>query len=360
MTSGTQENKIAQADEKVDTIRFGLKAIKNVGEHIAEEVIKERKTGGPYRDMSDLLERITDKDLNKKSLESLIKSGAFDLLGERGVLLHNIDNMLSFNKEIAKTKHNGQSSLFADAPNIDYTHQVKLVPAEEAARQQKLAWEKELLGLYITEHPFVDFKKQLDGVISPLREIAAAKAEQTVNAAGIIIKVQKIITRTNKSMLFVKIEDDTAAMEILVFPNLLEKTQSLWVEGQAVIVSGRLSDKDREMKILANTARPLTLEKIDAMIKDFKADHPNGTRLSAPAPAKPFGDLVILLNSGSPARLLEALKTVLEKHPGGNRVIFKIKTADQEKTIMTEHRVKYTPLLRSILKTQFNQFIEIE
>ncbi|MCK4553477.1 DNA polymerase III subunit alpha, partial [Candidatus Parcubacteria bacterium] len=113
VTSGTAENKAVSESEKVNTIRFGFKAIKNIGGHIVDVIIKERKEHGPYKDITDLLERANDKDLNKKSLESLVKSGSLDQFGERGLLLGNMENLLNFNKETAKARSNGQSSLFA-------------------------------------------------------------------------------------------------------------------------------------------------------------------------------------------------------------------------------------------------------
>src|SRR5680860_1281351 len=116
VTAGTKDNKIVGVNEKVDTIRFGLKAIKNVGEHIVDALITERKENGAYEDIFDLLERVTDKDLNKKSLESLIKSGAMEGFGERGLLLANLERFLSFNKEETQNKDSRQESLFGDLP----------------------------------------------------------------------------------------------------------------------------------------------------------------------------------------------------------------------------------------------------
>src|SRR5680860_452149 len=116
VTAGTKDNKIVGVNEKVDTIRFGLKAIKNVGEHIVDALITERKASGPFLDIFDLLERVTDKDLNKKSLESLIKSGAMEGFGERGLLLANLERFLSFNKEETQNKDSRQESLFGDLP----------------------------------------------------------------------------------------------------------------------------------------------------------------------------------------------------------------------------------------------------
>lgn len=149
VTSGTATGKQIAETEKVNTIRFGLRAIKNVGENIVDVLIKERKANGPYVDLSDLLERVTDKDLNKKSLESLVKSGATDNWGERGMFLHNMDNILSYSKEINKNLNSGQTSLFASSPTMELKHKVRLDNAVPVGQQEKLRWEKELLGLYI-------------------------------------------------------------------------------------------------------------------------------------------------------------------------------------------------------------------
>ncbi|MEA3398564.1 MAG: DNA polymerase III subunit alpha, partial [Patescibacteria group bacterium] len=196
VTSGTKKNKTVSQNEKVNTIRFGLKAIKNIGGNIAEVLIKERKDYGPYKDIADILERTKDKDLNKKSLESLIKSGAFSQFGERGYLIGNIDNILNYNKEVSKNAANGQSSLFEDAPALKINNTLKLDNQPEANQQDKLSWEKELLGLYITEHPFSSFKRYLDGIVVPISQAEKNLSNFQVNLSGIITKIKKIITKS--------------------------------------------------------------------------------------------------------------------------------------------------------------------
>jgi len=149
-------------------IRFGLSGIKNVGENIAGVIIQERKDNGPYKSILDFLERITDKDLNKKSLESLIKSGGLDSFEERGKLLANLETLLTLNKESAKAKSSNQSSLFIDSPSLNVNSNIQLAESEPAKSQDKLIWEKELLGLYISDHPFNAFKNHLSNYIVPI------------------------------------------------------------------------------------------------------------------------------------------------------------------------------------------------
>jgi DNA polymerase-3 subunit alpha len=278
VTAGTKENKVVDANEKVDTIRFGLKAIKNVGEHIVDALIKERKEAGAYLDIFDLLERVTDKDLNKKSLESLIKSGAMEGFGERGLMLANSERFLSFNKEETKNKDSRQESLFGDLPGGVKSHP-NLNDAPPAAQNEKLIWEKELLGLYVSEHPFNFFKPYLAGYALPIVSLAGHKNDDRIITAGVIASIKKIITRKGESMIFVKIEDATSSTEILVFPRLYKETVELWEEGRTIIIDGKASEKDSDLKILANRARVLDINEPQKSIDDFKR-----LMLESPAP----------------------------------------------------------------------------
>ncbi len=195
VTTGTAENMIASEESK--TIRFGLKAIKNVGDHIAEAIIQERKKNGPYKTLTEVLERIDDKDLNRKSLESLIKSGALDTLGERGQLLANIDIMINYHKEISQRKTSRQTSLFSGLVNQE-APAIKLSPAPVANKREILAWEKELLGLYITEHPFAEYREVVKGCTTSMLELSQALANREIVVAGVITTIKKILTRKMK------------------------------------------------------------------------------------------------------------------------------------------------------------------
>ncbi|MCX6796651.1 MAG: DNA polymerase III subunit alpha, partial [Candidatus Falkowbacteria bacterium] len=356
VTSGTARNQVAAVGEKVDTIRFGLRAIKNIGDHIAEVIIKERKQNGPYKSLSDLLERITDKDLNKKSIESLIKSGALDQFGERGILLGNMENILNFNKEMTKTKSNGQTSLFVDVPVFDIGQEIKLKDYPPADRQEKLAWEKELLGLYVTEHPFADYKKQVAPFITPIRDLVKMKSEQQVNVAGIITKIQKIVTRTNKSMLFIKIEDDFNSVEILIFPNLLKETEPVWSAGRAVLIQGRLSDKDQEVKVLANNVITLELKNMDQIVKNLGKNLASPVALTKNAPVQAT-DLKIIFYKNINEAGLSQLKGIFSQYPGQSSVFFEIKTNGEKQILATDYQVNNNGLLIAELKKKFTGFL---
>jgi DNA polymerase-3 subunit alpha len=229
-------------------IRFGLRAIKNVGENIAKVIIHERKTNGPYKNLEDFLLRVQDKDLNKKSLESLIKSGTLDSFGQREDFLENLDKLLKFGK---KTNDHNQQNLFAGSatPTVP---KLTLNPAEPISKQQKLSWEKQLLGVYLSEHPLKEVEKFLPPNLSSCRQLGQLPKDRPVRVAGIITKIQKVITRKGDPMLFVTIEDNTGNVEVLVFSNVLEKSRDLWQEDKIVVLSGKISDKDGVPKIICD------------------------------------------------------------------------------------------------------------
>ncbi len=371
VTSGTEKNMVVASTEAPDTIRFGLKAIKNVGEHISEEIIKERKKNGPYKDLTDLLERVCDKDLNKKSLESLIKCGGLDKFGERGQLLGNMENILEFNREITKAKSSNQTSLFADAPGVIYSRRLKLEAAPAATQRETLAWEKELLGLYISEHPFSEFKKFMTVSVIPVAGLASHKSDSQVFVGGVITKIQKIITRSGEPMLFVRIEDNSGPLEILVFPSLLKENGLLWQEGKVVLVVGKLSDKDQDLKLLTNKAVELNIETASDEVRKFiqaGANSGNGRTWGdskksfgypsanpAPAsslkPAKPAaapvkrksrleGDsLYIDLNGNLQPASLEKLKQALSANAGDKQVYFRLAAGAGERLVETDFKV---------------------
>ncbi|MBI4099157.1 DNA polymerase III subunit alpha [Candidatus Parcubacteria bacterium] len=234
-------------------IRFGLTAIKNVGLAVVEAVIQERTEHGPFPDLTSFIERIAHRDLNRKSLESLIKSGAMDRLGERNRLLANIESIQGFARTQKKQAENGQTSLFAGMPDLAPAT-ITLTDAPSATKKERLAWERELLGMYVTEHPLTEFSAQLAKTATPISQLAKLRVGQTVKVGGIVSTIQKIMTKTGSPMLFVKLQDLTQQIEVLVFPSILEKTPNVWREENIILAKGRLSDKDGNLKLLADEA----------------------------------------------------------------------------------------------------------
>ncbi len=237
-----------------DKIRFGLTTIKNFGEGIADAIIKERKKGGPFKTLANFFERVTDRNLNKKSVEALIKSGALDTLGERGSMLANLEALLSFNKEHRGS--DGHDSLFGgiDTPVFD----LKLAPAPKAEKEEMLLWEKELLGLYISGHPLDKHHEKLAKVEMNIKQIKETLREgMTAIVYGMLEEVKPFITQKGDKMFFIKIGDYTGTLEGVIFPKLAKEHEKIILPESCVALKGRLS--------LRNGAMNLVVEKMKAI-----------------------------------------------------------------------------------------------
>jgi len=229
-------------------IRFGLLAIKNVGYNIVDAIVKEREEKGVYRSVFDFVSRVNCKDLNKKSLESLIKAGAFDKLGERAQLLFNLERLLETARESQKNKSNGQKGLF---DNYSQKINFRLEETKPASKAEKLKWEKELLGLFVTSHPLEDFKKILEKKSLAIQRVKNGLFNQAVKIGGLISSIKKIITKSGRPMLFMNLEDLEDKIEVIVFPGVIERNYDIFQENKIVFVSGRIDKKDGIPKIIA-------------------------------------------------------------------------------------------------------------
>ncbi|MDO8560710.1 MAG: DNA polymerase III subunit alpha [bacterium] len=248
---------IKGAENIGDKIRFGLETVKNVGANIVGAIINAREQKGRFASITDFIEKVSHKDLNKKSLESLIKCGALDEFGDRNLFLQNLNTVLEFNHEYQRQVSKGQTSLFGTTA-IVAAPTIRLKPVENASKKEKLTWEKELLGLYITEHPLEEYREKFqNNNILSVAELANQPKGALVKIGGLIQSVKKIITKAGSPMLFVTLEDLSGKTEVLVFPKVLEKTATAWIQDRVVMVKGRISDslRDDSPKILCEDVR---------------------------------------------------------------------------------------------------------
>jgi len=230
-------------------IRFGLLAIKNVGVNFVEAIVKERELNGHFKSIEDFILRIESKDLNKKSFESLIKAGAFDKFAERNLLLYNLERFLEFNRESQREKFIGQKGLF---DKISLKCKIQLKKTRTATKSEKLAWEKELLGLFVSSHPLDDFRHIFEKKITKISELNSNsnKNNGQVKIGGIISRIKKIITRNGRPMLFMNLEDLSDKIEIVVFPSVIERNPTAFQENKIVFVSGKLDHRDGVPKVI--------------------------------------------------------------------------------------------------------------
>ncbi|MBI3627468.1 MAG: DNA polymerase III subunit alpha [Candidatus Sungbacteria bacterium] len=243
--------------EKEAKIRFGLSAIKNVGSNIVESIIASRKKSGRFVSLTDFIERLPVKDLNRKSIEALAKCGALDSLAERNQILANMDVLLEFARNREREALSNQNSLFGGESATFSTLKLQEVPP--ADKRERLQWEKELLGLYISEHPLASFIQKLKASDAiPIRGLDAESIRgRAISIGGVVSGIKKIITKSGESMLFVTVEDPTAKTEVLVFPSLLKSNPTIWQMDKILLVRGKVSEKDGEPKLLCDQVSEL-------------------------------------------------------------------------------------------------------
>ncbi|MDD2935070.1 MAG: DNA polymerase III subunit alpha [Candidatus Pacebacteria bacterium] len=241
-----------------EAIRFGLQTIKNFGEGIANVIIEERTKNGKFKSLADFLERIQDRNLNKKSLEALTKCGAMDNFGERGEILANMEDLLAYNKEKAH-QHKDQDSLFGLMQEDSNVPQLKLKKTAPAEMKEKLAWEKELLGLYISGHPLDKYKNILGKDGKNIKSISETVPEGATTAvAGLVDEVKEILTKKGSSkMAFVRISDFTGTMETVVFPKTYEQFKDIILEDTTVAFKGKISKRNGETSLIVDSVKKL-------------------------------------------------------------------------------------------------------
>jgi DNA polymerase-3 subunit alpha len=243
-------------------IRFGLSAIKNVGEAAIESILLSRTQVGPYTSFSEFLHRVDVSKVNKKTLESLIRAGAMDAFGSRAALLAAIETMLDQAHKKRKAVAAGQFGLFdgGDEDTGEESHKEELPKVPDLTNQEMLGFEKELLGFYLTAHPL---EKQMDRIgkmqnIVRIMDINEERVGDRVQVVGLITQVKKILTKAgNKEMAFVRVEDLTGNIEAVVFPKTYAATSQLWVRDMVVIVSGKIDQKEDRIMILVDDVHPL-------------------------------------------------------------------------------------------------------
>lgn len=259
---------VPKKDGEDAKIRFGLTTIKNFGEGIATAIIEEREENGFFTSLNNFLTRVHNKNLNKKSLEALIMTGAFDRFEDRGVLMANLENLLAFNKEHVAGKEANQDSLFGgfDSPVNDLV----LLDAPTATKEQKLLWERELLGVYVSGHPLDRFTDEINrrAAISQIK--ADGRNGIPVVTAGMIENVKELLTKKGDRMAFVQLSNHSDTIEMVTFPEVFAKNRELLVPGTCVAVKGKLSIRNDDPSILVDKLKNLdpeaTISQIDSVV----------------------------------------------------------------------------------------------
>ncbi|MDD7387411.1 MAG: DNA polymerase III subunit alpha [Firmicutes bacterium] len=291
-------------------IRFGLGAVKNVGHGLIRTLVSKRAEGGPFRSLEDFLQRMGEGELNKRAVENFIKCGAMDCFGHhRSELLAVYDQMMDAVASTRKKNLDGQMGLFSMLEDSDAAVSIPIPRKEELSRAELMAMEKETTGIYISGHPMDDYRPYLKNThVIPIGDLMDEESkyqdEQIVSVAGVVQSVKMKTTRNNSMMAYVTVEDDTAAIEMLAFSNVLSQYGGYLKENNAVVVTGKLSIRDeKEPQIVVNRARPIS-------------DYADGSVPEEPqARPQQNGTLYLRIPSeGDP--VLRKVKAILNMFPG--------------------------------------------
>lgn len=228
-------------------IRFGMAAVKGVGTAVVEEILRARKDG-KFETVEDFARRVSTSRVNKKAWESLIKTGAFDTLADRSDLLFNLETIQGFASKLQKEALSGQTDLFGGMADMATVQpKVALIPAPvRHTEKERLTWERELLGLYISAHPLDNYAAYFEEQAIPLMEMTPDMDGRTMTIGGIIASVRSIVTKSGTKMAFVKLEDKTHETELIIFPKLYEIIGAKLVQDTVIRASGKASSRDRD------------------------------------------------------------------------------------------------------------------
>ena len=335
-----------------DTIRFGLLVIKGLGSEVIATIINERDKNGPFVDLASFVTRVEHRAFNKKSLEALVKSGALDRFGERKELIENMDRILMFHKHVQLQKSQNQSSLFDFAPDLVDT-QLSLRKTPPATKNERLAWEKELLGLYVSAHPYDEIEKVLRKHVISCEKVQAQEDGKFVRCAGLIASVKEIITKKGAPMAFVGIEDLHTKAEVIVFPRSYKQYKPYLEEGNMIVVSAKASKRDgEEVKLLMNSLVIVgddNISGVENMLKSGMWIPAGSDEVPSQVGTEPEEEVEVKIAgmktlditlSGRPSHdLVDQLRSLFQNAPGPDRVCFLVESAGKVRRVKTDYTI---------------------
>ncbi|MCL4267896.1 MAG: DNA polymerase III subunit alpha [Anaerolineales bacterium] len=270
-------------------IRFGMGAIKNVGENSVQPIIDERAANGKFTDLNDFARRVDLRAVGKRSLESLIKVGAMDSFGNRASLLASLDRIVAISSNHFRAADAGQMSLFGASTGI--VEEITLPEVKDVDKREMLNWERELIGLYISDHPLNEYQATLAKIVSYFSgQLGESSHEEKVRMAGLITGVRPYTTKTGKPMGFAQMEDIQGTVELVLFPKTWEASREKLTVGQIVIVEGKVDHGSTPPKLLVDTVKteiPVTTSADDPFITGDETPKPLLARTQEQAPRRP-------------------------------------------------------------------------
>jgi DNA polymerase-3 subunit alpha len=357
-------------DEK--TIRFGLMAVKGMGEGPVREIIHAREREGAFTGLENFAKRVTAKLLNKKSVECLAFSGAMDSLGERAEIAANYDEIANYAKNIQASLSEGQTDIFGVLSDAsDSSLKFKKVPAADSA--QRFRWEKEYLGLYVSGHPLQGLKRYFQGKGKLIGSLTEKDVDKKLKITAMATQMRKVLTKSGKYMAMGDFEDPSARVSFVLFPRAYDQFGSLLEEDRVFSVEGKLDRRGGDYQIIVDSIKPLSLESMTVSAKEKglfdeeeriigvpelrseevedEESNPGMEGVEAPAaPAVEAGPYVIELEKDFPPDRLKKLKELLEAHRGETVVEIHMPTEKTLKRIKVPFGIDMNGELQEELK----------
>ena len=326
-----------------DCIRFGLGAIKNIGHGLIRNLVTKRNDSGPFRSLEDFVQRMGDRELNRRAVENFIKCGAMDCFGHhRSELLAVYENIMDSIADSRKRNVEGQMGLFSMLQDEDVDTSIPIPQMPELSKAELRLMEKETTGIYLSGHPMDEYRQYLQNTrVVPIKAImdeeSTYKDDQIVSVAGVVETIKMKTTRNNSMMAYVTVEDDTGAIEMLAFSNVLSEFGGYLRENDPVVVTGRLSFReDKEPQIVINRARPITDFTIEELEKNAEDELLNN------------GTLYIRLPSEED-KLYPKVRAILNMFPGQNAVVLYFADTKQRRGTRCKLDKRMINELRSVL-----------
>ena len=325
-------------------IRFGMAAVKGVGESAVDEILRARDVDGKFKSIENFAKRVSTSKFNRRAWESLIKSGGFDSLGDRSELLSNLETIQAFAGKIQKEALSGQIDIFGMLGEGQNQSAISMKPAAiKYSEKERLVWERELLGLYVSSHPLDDYNAYFDEQTVPLNSITVDFDGKHVTVGGVINSVRVILTKSGTKMAFVKIEDIFDEAEIVIFPNLYETDGDKLVQDNVIQVTGRINARDKDGNLKGEAS--IIADDVTVLDENYLKNYEStGRKMKVPKPSKKKNEdqEVKVTKTESPVRsvlvedkrklfvhvpdpdnreALNSLKSICSKYPGTQEVV---------------------------------------
>jgi DNA polymerase-3 subunit alpha len=330
---------IKDRKDGASAIRFGLGAVKNVGEGPVEIILAARESGGPFRDLDDLCRRVDMRKVNRRALESLIKVGALSAFGTRAQLLSIVENLIGVSANHHRAREVGQMSLFGEATGVRLDAKSSLLPALSAAsevpQKEILAWEKELVGVYISEHPLTQAMIGLQDVVTAYAGALSSDMNgQQVTVAGMVQRVRRHTTKKGDEMAFVTLEDFQGDCDLIVFPRVWSDTKHLWQPERILVINAKVDAGRRDApSLLCNWAKTLDEMAVpsdsgERRTTSVRQELPAVTRMTVPSVSPPVHTVrVTLMRSGKQSQDVQRLRelhSLLVEYSGQDQFVIRL------------------------------------